>query len=246
MQAHKTENTNLKKAHRKDRAAEIINTFESLLVAFILALIFMQFVMQAFRIPTGSMAETLRGAHFVLRCPQCGYRYDQGFDPRKYGLPKDTIPSGYIRSLPSRCPSCGHYPSNIRAMQVSNGDRILVLKCIYQFLEPKRWDVVVFKNPVDPLVNYIKRLIGRPGETVEIIDGDIYIDGQIARKPPKVQNELWMPIYNNDYQPVRAYEPTFNGHKWQQPFKNTNNSKWEINRNNPEVARKCTVDNSRC
>jgi len=57
-----------------------------------------------------------------------------------------------------------------------------------------------FRNPIEPSINYIKRLIGRPGETVEIIDGDIYIDGQISRKPAKVQEELWMPVYDNDYQ----------------------------------------------
>jgi hypothetical protein len=76
--------------------------------------------------------------------------------------------------------------------------------------------------------NYIKRLIAKPGETVEIIDGDIYIDGQIARKPPKVQDELWMPVYNNNYLPVKPYEPKFNSHIWKQPLKNYSGSGWEI------------------
>jgi signal peptidase I len=111
-------------------------------------------------------------------------------------------------------------------MLVANGDRILVLKCIYQFFEPKRWDVIVFKNPPEPTVNYIKRLIGLPEEKIQIIDGDVYINGQITRKPPKVQNELWMPVYDNDYQPVRPKEGSFNGHVWQQPFRNVRDSKW--------------------
>jgi len=109
-----------------------------------------------------------------------------------------------------------------------------VLKCIYQFLEPKRWDVVVFKNPLDPTINYIKRLIALPNETVEIIDGDIYIDGKIARKPEKVQDELWMPIFANDFQPARPLQGKFNGHLWQQPF-NTENSAWQIKNDNPTV-----------
>jgi signal peptidase I len=113
-----------------------------------------------------------------------------------------------------------------KAVPVANGDRILVLKCIYQFSQPKRWDVVVFKNPTEPNINYIKRLIGLPGEKVHIIDGDIYINDQIARKPDKVQNELWMPIYDNDYQPARPLEGLFNGHPWQQPFRNTPDSRW--------------------
>ena len=257
----------------KDRAAEIANTFEWLITAFILAFVFRAFVMEAFRIPTGSMADTLMGAHFRLGCRQCGYKYEHGFVPREYRLPEDTVPSGNVPLPVTRCPNCGRYPSqllcrscghvydsrvaarknglrndtgedNQRAMlpsrcprcarplmtgeemPVANGDRILVLKCIYQFLEPKRWDVIVFKNPPEPTINYIKRLIGLPGENVQIIDGDIYIDGQISRKPPKIQNELFMPVYDNDYQPVRPDDGSFNGHLWQQPFRNVRDSKW--------------------
>ncbi|MHC4194946.1 MAG: signal peptidase I [Planctomycetota bacterium] len=220
----------------KDRAAEIANTFEWLITAFILAFVFRAFVMEAYRIPTGSMADTLMGAHFRLCCRQCGYKYKHGFNPQNYGLPQDTLPRGTIPSFPSRCPSCGYYQPTGGTMPVSNGDRILVLKCIYQFAEPKRWDVIVFKNPLDPPINYIKRLVGLPGETVEIIDGDVYINGQISRKPAKVQRELWMPVYDNDYQPVRPTEGLFNGHLWEQPF-DVAGSKWEIDKNNPTVFR---------
>ncbi len=223
--------TTSKKTSRKNRAAEIANTFEWLTTAFILAFLFRAFVMEAFRIPTGSMADTLMGAHFRLRCPQCGYKYNYGFIPEKYGLPQDTIPAGYLKPTSSRCPSCGHYQPTGGTTPIANGDRILVLKCIYQFLEPKQWDVIVFKSPIDPSINLIKRLVARPGETVEIIDGDVYIDGQISRKPQKVQNELWMPIYDNDYLPVRPGEPSFNGHIWHQPF-STTHSKWRLDKDN--------------
>ncbi|MHC4324842.1 MAG: signal peptidase I [Planctomycetota bacterium] len=271
----------------KDRAAEIANTFEWLITAFILAFVFRAFVMEAFRIPTGSMADTLKGAHFRLRCRQCGYQYEHGFVPSQYydskgrRLPEDTVPAINVPLAITRCPNCGRYPSKLmcnrhgvsfptfttnqngtrqntspggntaelssrcsecrnnlmtaEAMPVANGDRILVLKCIYQFIEPKRWDVIVFKNPPDPAINYIKRLIGLPGEKVQIIDGDIYIDDKIARKPAKVQKELWMPVYNNDFQPVRPRDDLFNGHKWAQPFKNDGNSKWVNTDSSPTI-----------
>jgi len=94
-------------------------------------------------------------------------------------------------------------------------------------------DVIVFRNPVNPSENYIKRLIGLPGETIEIIDGDIYIDGLIARKPPQVQKELWMPIYDHDYQPVNPNEQGgFNGDPWRAPF-NLDGSAWRISDENP-------------
>jgi len=225
-------------AKKKDRATEIADTFEWLITAFILAFVFRAFVMEAFRIPTGSMADTLKGAHFRLQCRQCGYKYEYGFVPGKYGFPEDYVPgprSGPLRAYPSRCPSCGNYQAVGGTMPVANGDRILVLKCIYQFLEPKRWDVIVFKNPIEPDVNYIKRLVGRPGEKVQIIDGDVYIDGQISRKPPNVQNELWMPVYDNDYQPVNRFVPTFNHHGWQQPFRTGSFSRWEIDEDRPTL-----------
>ncbi|MHC4616595.1 MAG: signal peptidase I [Planctomycetota bacterium] len=219
-----------RKPARINRAAEIANTFEWLITAFVLAFLFRAFVMEAFRIPTGSMADTLKGAHFRLRCAQCGYPYDYGLG--NFRLPRDTMPRGYLKPLSSRCPSCGFYQSTGGNMPVAGGDRILVLKCIYQFFEPKQWDVVVFKNPLDPSENYIKRLVGRPGETVEVIDGDVYIDGQISRKPHSVQKELWMPVYDNDYHPVKPREGLFNGHAWRLPF-TTVDSQWQVDPDNP-------------
>jgi len=216
-----------RKDYNKDRIIEITKTLEWLVTAFMLAFVFRAFVMEAYRIPTGSMASTLKGDHFHLRCPQCGYKYDQGSDSR-------GTRNRSLGGITCRCPSCGFYLETRGPMPIAKGDRILVLKCIYQFFEPKRWDVVVFKNPPDPTVNYIKRLIALPTETVEIIDGDIYINGQITRKPPKVQEELWMPVYDNDYQPARPNQGVFNRHLWQQPF-NTDGSIWRLDDNNPTM-----------
>jgi signal peptidase I len=233
MAASQAEKNGSNKSVRKDRIIEVANAFEWLITAFILAFVFRAFIMEAFRIPTGSMADTLKGDHFRLRCSQCGYKYDYGFDTRGSHIPDGATPSGNVQLPVSRCPSCGYYDRSGRAIPVSNGDRILVLKCIYQFIGPKRWDVVVFKNPLDPKINYIKRLIALPRESIEIIDGDIYIDGQITRKPPKVQDELWMPVYDNDYQPVRPDQFSFNQQTWRQPFTNLGDSKWQIGKNNP-------------
>ncbi len=240
MPSKNSENTGHEKTKRKKKnwAEEIANTFEWLITAFILAFVFRAFVMEAFRIPTGSMADTLKGAHFRFRCPECGYQYDYGFVPYNYGLQEDTVPISKV-SPPqiTVCPSCGYRKSGRELVNVANGDRILVLKCIYQFIEPKRWDVVVFKNPADPMVNYIKRLIALPGEQVRIIDGDIYINGKIQRKPPKVQNELWMTVYDNDYQPVEPLTPAFNNlhHQWKPPFVCTDSSLWEVEPHNPTL-----------
>ena len=230
---------------RRDRVAEAAGTFEWLLTAFILAFVFRAFAVEAFRIPTGSMADTLMGAHYQLRCLQCGYRYEYGYMEQQDAT---LVRPGRIEAQP-RCPSCGYRNPMGESPAVANGDRILVLKCIYQFAEPKRWDVVVFKNPTNPTENYIKRLIGLPGERVEIIDGDVYINGQIARKPPEIQKELWMPIHDFDFQPVNPNQlGAFNGHPWTPPFQPAlaqagGASAWNIRNDNPtQLVLDCPLD----
>ncbi len=215
----------------------VYHTAEWLISAFTSTLVFIVFIMQVYRIPTGSMAETLRGAHFRVRCAQCGYRYDHDFIAQNYKMSNTFTPAKklMIRPRSPRCPSCGYYePDPLRSIKpamartVFKGDQIFVMKSIYQFFEPKRWDVIVFKNPTEPKINYIKRCIGLPGETIHIYDGDIYVNGQIQRKPEKVQEELWMVVYDNDYQPARPQEKQFNGHSWQQPFERVKSSSWDL------------------
>ncbi len=211
-------------------AHSLKDTIESLVIAFVLAFVFRAFVIEAFVIPTGSMADTLRGAHFRLVCQNCGHQYNYGYVPGHYGYKTNKLPGNPINVVQSRvrhidvlCPYCGSLIDNSIQRNVCNGDRILVLKYIYQFKQPDIWDVVVFKNPapdgqngVDPLIqdNYIKRMIGRPGETVEIIDGDVYINNVIQPRPENVQDVMWIPIFDQNYQPPA--ERSVNG--WDKPF----------------------------
>jgi len=98
----------------------------------------------------------------------------------------------------ARCPNCGNLipltvgPDDARRYDPRypsfSGDRILVDKLVYDFAEPRRWDVVVFKYPEDAKTNYIKRLVGLPGENLFISAGDIWTsrgdaEPAIARKP---------------------------------------------------------------
>jgi len=109
----------------RDRVKQEIREWvESLIIALVLALIIRTFVVQAFKIPTGSMKPTL-----------------------------------------------------------VEGDRLLVNKFIYKFKEPQRGDIIVFKFPGNEKKDFIKRLIAKEGEVVEIKDGDIYIDGERIEEP---------------------------------------------------------------
>ena len=71
------------------------------------------------------------------------------------------------------------------------GDRIFVDKISYRFHEPKRGDIIVFKYPLDPKKDFVKRLVGFGGEALEIRDGQIYINGQKLDQPPSVAQHFY-------------------------------------------------------
>ena len=68
-------------------------------------------------------------------------------------------------------------PSGSMKNTIMDGDRLIGNRIAYLFLEPKRGDVVMFPYPDNENELYVKRIIGLPGETIEIIDGKVYIDG---------------------------------------------------------------------
>ncbi|RMG18258.1 MAG: signal peptidase I [Planctomycetota bacterium] len=163
---------------------------EAVVVAIVLALIIRHFVMEAFVIPTGSMAPTLLGDHFVVTCPNCGNEFSVG----KNSLDLARESSEEIRAY---CPLCERTSSyRVTKNDVIGGHKILVNKFLYDLRPPERYEVIVFKFPKHPWRNYIKRLIGLPGETIQIRNGDVYADGKLARKPDRVQDSVWIPFYD--------------------------------------------------
>ena len=159
---------------------------------FVWLLVLKQFFLPLFIIPTGSMAETLAGQHTVQTCTNCGFEY-------KLGLHGTTWPEPI-------CPNC-RWSSDPRSAHNSKaGDRVVVHGWVHDLWPDRalrRWDVVVFKDPKDGQTNFIKRLIGLPGEQIELIDGDVWVDGRLARKSPQAQEALWMPYYSHDHLPAR-------------------------------------------
>lgn len=86
-------------------------------------------------------------------------------------------------------------PSGSMENTIEPGDRVLGFRFSYWFSDPQRGDIIVFKYPVDEALgkntNYIKRIIGLPGETVEIRDGKIYIDGSETPLEEDYLKEEW-------------------------------------------------------
>jgi signal peptidase I len=97
---------------------------EAIVIAVVLALLIRMFVVEAFKIPSGSMIPTLLV-----------------------------------------------------------GDHLLVSKFTYKFTEPKRGDIIVFKYPDDPSRNFIKRIIAFGGDTVEVRDKTVFVNGTQQNEP---------------------------------------------------------------
>ena len=60
---------------------------------------------------------------------------------------------------------------------LSDGDHLIVDKISYRFNDPQRYDIIVFPYRLEKNTYYIKRIIGLPGETVQIVNGYVYING---------------------------------------------------------------------
>jgi len=79
--------------------------------------------------------------------------------------------------------SAYHVSSGSMEDTLIEGDYIFVNKLAYKFSPPKLGDVIVFENPVDPQKDYIKRIVAAGGQTVEVADKILLVDGQIAPIP---------------------------------------------------------------
>ncbi len=112
-------------------------------------------------------------------------------------------------------------PSESMVPTLQVGDRVMVNKFIYYFKKPQRGDIIVFHPPeiLNSKDDYIKRVIGLPGETVEMKNNRVYIDGK-----PLVEPYLAEPV-NYTYGPVVVPEDSllvlgdnrnksFDSHMW--------------------------------
>jgi signal peptidase I len=220
----------------------IKETFESIVIAFILAFVFRAYVVEAFVIPTGSMAPTLLGAHYSVECEQCGYQFkiNHSADHNEKRDRQGNLVQPARWTGGAVCPMCRFNIDMATQAKSLPGDRILVHKYIYSISEPRRWDVVVFKAPHIPDTNFIKRLVGLPNESIRLLDGNVYTqaEGQtlwnIARKSdkPKVQRAVWQPLYHSQYIPrdgggLKGPGERNPGNRWSTPWV-AESGNWDI------------------
>jgi signal peptidase I len=160
-------------------------------VLFLGAILFLRAVaVEPFGVPTGSMAPTLSGNHKALACPRCGYPIRVA-EP---GSKRSDYPDAH-------CPNCGAANLPVAAAPEIVGDRLLVDKNVFRLRSPRRWEVAVFVCPSDKSKPYVKRVVGRPGERVQLRDGDVWVNGELARKTLAEGRECRVPVFDGDYAP---------------------------------------------
>lgn len=163
--------------------------FESLTCLAVAVLLFRCFALEGYIISTGSMAPNLLGAHKRIECPDCGRRFPFGV-----AFDRDVTTSPLVR-----CPNCQQPAIDVTEVPRNDGDQLLVFKQSFDFRDPKRWEIVVFLNPANPLQAYVKRVVGLPGETIQVRDGDVFINGQLARKTLEKQRTLRIPVFDQEF-----------------------------------------------
>jgi len=131
------------KVAEKGKSKSLVREYtEAIVIAILLALVIRAFVVQAFKIPSGSMKSTLLiGDHILV-------------NKFIYGI---KIP--------------------------------ILDKEIIHFSDPKRKDIVVFRYPVDESKDFIKRVIGLPGDTVQIEDKRVSVNGKLLDEPYAVHSD---------------------------------------------------------
>ena len=186
------------------------NAAATLLGWFILLVIGRQVVtlwlVERYVVNSGSMYPALVGIHCQTRCDACGREYQIGLD----------APTGDLQR--AICPECGASGKTIESLPVLNGDRVWIDKGAYYWREPRRWEVVAFRSPSRAAQVHVKRIVGLPGESIQIRSGDIYINGEIAERSFEQVRAMSLLVHESRSQPP---QDTGHGPHWRTERANT-------------------------
>lgn len=149
------------------------------------------------KVTSNSMAPTLLGPHQEAVCTDCAYRFAYGTEGR---LRRKIL-----------CPNCGFAEECLSSSLDTGGEWLLVSRSIFALRRPQRWEVAAFRHPEQASQIALKRIVGLPGETVEIRDGEIYANGVIQRKPLAQQQAMAVPVYDANHVPQHDSLPP----RWQ-------------------------------
>lgn len=131
-----------------------------------------------------SMAPTLLGARVRWQCRDCGQAFACDAE------------SGQLAGG-AACPGCGQSHS-LQEGRLLPAQRVWVDRTAFGWRAPKRWEAVVLAWPDEPSRLCVKRVVGLPGELVALEDGEVLVDGRVARKPLRVQRAMAVSVSKGD------------------------------------------------
>jgi len=138
------------------------------------------------KVAGGSMATTLLGPHREVVCGDCGFRFNIGIasaEPRERAV----------------CPNCGYFDIPLADVPDLDGDGLLVHKSVFRLRNPRRWEVAALRRPGEADQLLVKRIVGLPGERVQIVGGDVLVDDQVQRKNLREQRALRVLVHDANY-----------------------------------------------
>jgi signal peptidase I len=122
-----------------------------------------------------SMLPTVRGPQRIYRCEGCR---------RAFAVDLDEL----IVEPVAVCPVCGRVSDD--AVTDRLGERLVIDRTAYTFRRPRRWEIVVFRSPMDARQLCLKRVVGLPGETISLRGGDVLVNGRPVAKPNDIDYEI--------------------------------------------------------
>lgn len=140
------------------------------------------------RIDGSSMAESLQGRRYLVQCRDCGAPF--ACDPAHTPQDKGTV-----------CFNCGYPENPLDAAVAVPGERVLLDQLAVRTHRVQRWDLVAFRLPGTADDLFVKRVVGLPGERIEIRDGDLFADGLIQRKSLDMLREMAILVNDDRYRP---------------------------------------------
>lgn len=136
-------------------------------------------------VPTSSMAPTLLGMHGDAVCPNCGRAIRWGADITSFDAARVV------------CFQCGAEQTAFDERVLVGGDRLLVDQSAYWLRGPRRWEMAVVCDPASPDRWLVKRVVGLPGETISLRDGDLFNGNARVQKSLDQFRLIAIPVYDS-------------------------------------------------
>lgn len=162
------------------------------LVVFGLDWVVQRSVAQRVRSTADDMAPMILGSHARVTCEKCAQTYPVAA-PNPAAIKRGKAPSSYATT----CPVCGQANSLPAEAKAFAGDCLSVSKS----REPERWDLILTKIPADSSICRVCRVVGLPGETIDIADGHLFLNKKRLQRKPGEAEDMWIPINDTRVNP---------------------------------------------